>query len=198
MDRAGNLYFAATVALKEPGGEVMTTALLRANFNAGTESYRLELLLREGERFVGPNSLTEYQIGRLHVADADSIDSGTVFSSSIVQDEIEGVNLAGLPAGSPFSLGALLVRAKIVYDRDGDGDFEDPELAGGAGTDQPYRAVLAIMPRVGPGDYDRSGETDVFDLLAFLDDWFGGAEDYNADGTTDVFDLLAFLDDWFQ
>lgn len=197
MDRAGNVYFAATVALNTPEGEVNTTALLRANFNEAAESYQLELLLREGQRITGPNSLTEYRIGRLSVADADSIDSGTVFSSSLVQNEIAGVNLGSTPAHSPFTLGAMIVRTKIVYDRNGDGSFEDPELAGGAGVDQPYRAVMVIMPRVAPGDYDRNGSTDVFDLLAFLDDWFGNAADYDANGSTDVFDLLAYLDDWF-
>jgi hypothetical protein len=42
--------------------------------------------------------------------------------------------------------------------------------------------------------------TDVFDLLAYLDDWFAGSAAAELDGTPgiDVFDLLAYLDCWFS
>jgi hypothetical protein len=41
---------------------------------------------------------------------------------------------------------------------------------------------------------------DVFDLLAYLDDWFEGAASADIDGAAgvNVFDLLAFLDCWFE
>lgn len=49
------------------------------------------------------------------------------------------------------------------------------------------------------GDLDLNGAADVFDLLAFLDDWFDGSPDgdFDASGAADVFDLLGFLDAWF-
>ena len=61
-------------------------------------------------------------------------------------------------------------------------------------------AVADVRPVV-TGDWDGSGGTpDVFDLLAYLDEWFGGSEfaDVTFNGLVDVFDLLAFLDVWFR
>lgn len=48
-------------------------------------------------------------------------------------------------------------------------------------------------------DVDCNGQTDIFDLLAYLDFWFTGATEADIDGTAgvDVFDLLEFLDGWF-
>ena len=60
-------------------------------------------------------------------------------------------------------------------------------------------AVADVRPVVS-GDWDGSGgEPDVFDLLAYLDDWFSASAfaDVTLDGVVDVFDLLAFLDLWF-
>lgn len=50
-------------------------------------------------------------------------------------------------------------------------------------------------------DFDCAPGIDVFDLLAYLDEWFAGsaAAEMTADAppSVDVFDLLAFLDCWF-
>ena len=48
-------------------------------------------------------------------------------------------------------------------------------------------------------DFDHSGGVDVFDLLAYLSEWFaaGHEADLDESGGVDVFDLLAFLDVWF-
>jgi len=44
-----------------------------------------------------------------------------------------------------------------------------------------------------------NAQVDVFDLLAYLDNWFANNAAADIDGTpgVDVFDLLAFLDCWF-
>jgi hypothetical protein len=60
--------------------------------------------------------------------------------------------------------------------------------------------AVADVRAVITGDWDGSGGApDVFDLLAYLDDWFGASDlaDVTFDGAVDVFDLLAFLDVWF-
>jgi hypothetical protein len=60
-------------------------------------------------------------------------------------------------------------------------------------------AAADVRPALS-ADWDASGgEADVFDLLAYLDDWFGAADaaDVTFDGGVDVFDLLGFLDLWF-
>ncbi len=188
MDRSGNLYFLTSLSLNRSGGPLLTRGLVRANAGAAGGGYELELLLAEGDVFAGQHSDRDYSIERLAIADGDSIDSSTIFASSIVQDTIDGVDAGATATGDPMSLGVLAVRAQIRYDSNDDGDFDDAEL---------YDVVLALMPRIVPGDYDRSGAVDVLDLLAFLADWFVGTIDYNLDGGVDVLDLLEFLGDWF-
>ena len=89
-----------------------------------------------------------------------------------------------VPAGSQMRIGV---------DRDEDGWFDADE-----------RSVCS--GEADPGDFpgsplavDATGDLviDVFDLLAFLDDWFAAEADRNLDGVTDVFDLLDYLDFWF-
>ncbi len=65
-------------------------------------------------------------------------------------------------------------------------------------TDGSRAAFVAtpVLPDC-PADLNGDGEVDVFDLLAYLDDWFAGDADLNGDDVTDVFDLLAYLDGWF-
>lgn len=50
-------------------------------------------------------------------------------------------------------------------------------------------------------DLDADSDTDVFDLLAYLDLWFAGDAAAERTGdeppSVDVLDLLAFLDAWF-
>lgn len=84
-----------------------------------------------------------------------------------------------------------------------DGDFlDDGETtlwaSGTTGEDGFIDNARAVEFIRCASDLDNNGLVDVFDLLAFLDDWFGAAADWNADNTTDVFDLLAFLDAWFN
>ncbi len=64
--------------------------------------------------------------------------------------------------------------------------------------------IVATAPLPAGGcvcDFDCASGVDVFDLLAYLDQWFTGsaAAEMTGDATpsVDVFDLLAFLDCWF-
>jgi hypothetical protein len=60
------------------------------------------------------------------------------------------------------------------------------------------RAAFVATPVVAcPADLTGDSVVDVFDLLAYLDDWFAGDADRNGDNVTDVFDLLDYLDIWF-
>lgn len=202
MDRVGNLYFMATMSLDTPSGTPnLTSGLVRANFNASTNAYQLELVAALGDVVLGRNSNVNYQIQFIGIADADSVDSGSTFSTSIVQDTL-GANLANVPYGSPMSLGALAFRAKIVYDINNDGLYADPSGASGGSTspDQAYNAVMLLMPRIAVGDFNRDGAKtvqDIFDLLAAY--FAGGAGgDYNGDGVAGVQDIFDFLRDWFQ
>ena len=200
IDLAGNVYFMATIGFTG-STTTFTTGLLRANFNASTNGYQLELIAAVGDILPGLNSGKNYQIQFLGVADADSIDSGSIFSSSIVQDSVAGANAATSTYGSPVSLGALIFRAKIVYDINADNVYADP-TAGATGStspDQAYNVEMVLMPRVLKGDFNRDGTISVQDIFDFLGAWFQGiaGSDWNGDGTTSVQDIFDFLADWF-
>ena len=200
LDRAGNIYFMATIALNNgSGGTTFSTGLLRGNYISATGGYQLELITSLGDVYAGQNSATNYQIQFMGVADADSVDSGTIFSGNIVQDVAAGVNLATKPYGSPFTLGALVFHAKIVYDVNGDGVYADPSGAGAGSTspDQAYNVAMVVMPQIKPGDFNRDGAKTVQDIFDFLTAWFAGNGDYNGSGATTIQDIFDFLGDWF-
>lgn len=201
LDRAGNAYFISTIALTGGSGTTFTTGLLRANFDPATNGYKLELLASVGDVLPGVNSGRNFQIQYLGVADADSVDSGSVFSSSVIQDGIAGASPASAAYGSSLSLGALAVRAKIVYDINADGVYADPSgsSSGSTSPDQAYNVVMALMPRVPVADFNRDGVIAVSDVFDFLNAWFasGPGADWNGDGTITVTDIFEFLNDWF-
>jgi hypothetical protein len=200
FDRAGNIYFMATIGLTGTS-TTFTTGLLRANFDATTNAYKLELLASVGDIIAGLNSGKNYQIQFLGVADADSVDSGSIFSSSTVQDSVGGVNAAAAAYGSPLSLGALVFRAKIVYDINADALFADPSgsSSGSTSPDQSYNVAMVLMPRIPRGDANRDQNLTIQDIFDFLNTWFAAAPgaDWNADGTIAISDIFDFLNDWF-
>ena len=203
FDLRGNVYFMATIGLTGGGGggNTFTTGLLRGNLDTATSAYQLELITSVGDIMPGVNSGKNYQIQYLGVADADSIDSGSIFSSSTVQDAIGGANAAGAPYGSPVSLGAIVFRAKIVYDINADTLFADPSGAGSGSNspDQAYNVQMVLMPRIPVGDFNRDQVIAVQDIFDFLAAWFSGGPgaDWNGDGAITVQDIFDFLADWF-
>ncbi len=201
MDRGGNVYFVSTIGLTGSSGTTFTTGLVRANFDAATNGYKLELLAAVGDVLPGVNSGRNFQIQFLGVADADSVDSGSVFSSGVIQDGIAGSSPQSASYGSPLSLGALMFRAKIVYDINSDGVFADPSGSGSGSTspDQAYNVVMALMPRVPLADFNRDGVVTVNDVFDFLNVWFAGGlgSDWTGEGAVTVSDIFEFLNDWF-
>jgi hypothetical protein len=200
MDRRGNVYFMATVALKAADGSLeYTSALLRGNRETGTNGYRLELLTRLGDVLPGLNSGKNYQVQFMGFADGDSAGSGGLFSGNIVQDGLTGGNPGSAAFGSPLSLGALVFRAKVVYDIDGDGHFADPSAGASNSPDQAYNAAMVLMPRPLTGDFNLDGAKSVQDIFDFLAAYFGGGTsgDWNGDGAVGVQDIFDFLADYF-
>ncbi len=198
LDRFGNLYFLATCVVNEGGA---TTGLLRANFNDATNAYELELLANVGNVFAGANSQRNYQIQFMGVADADSVDSGAVFAGSSVQDVNRHVPQGLIGYGNANSLGALVVRAKIVYDRNGDGLYLDPTVAGNSGQpDQGYNVALLVMPDYNPIDYNLDRIVNPDDLGDFITAYFSdeATTDYNDDGTLNPDDLGDYITAYFS
>ena len=82
---------------------------------------------------------------------------------------------------SPLSLGGLVLRVKVVYDTNGDGQFIDPSVPGNTGTDEAYNAAMLILPRVAASDVGRQGGAsgadglfDNNDFVVFIDLFFTG------------------------
>jgi hypothetical protein len=201
LDRRGNVYFMAAVAMRNNDGSLeYTSALLRGVRDTSTGGYQLELLARLGDVLRGLNSGRNYQIQFLGFADGDSAASGGLWAGNIVQDSVGGGNAAGAPYGSALSLGALVFRTKIVYDYNDDGVFADPSAGASSSPDQAYNAVMVLMPAVKGGDFNLDGVTSVQDIFDFLAAYFGGAGaggDWNGDGTVSVQDIFDFLADYF-
>ncbi|MGQ0628236.1 MAG: hypothetical protein ACT4PL_09090, partial [Phycisphaerales bacterium] len=178
MDALGNLYFLATVSLKKPGGPKLTTALIRANYASATGAYELEQLAEVGDIIAGQNSTLNYQIQFLSTADADSVDSGSIFAGNIVQDLTPGLAAGDLGYADPRSLAALVLRCKIVYDRNNDGLFLDPTVSGNAGSpDQGYNVAMVVMPGPTPPagnplDFNGDGFVEPGDLDEFITAFF--------------------------
>ncbi len=199
MDSAGNLYFVAGVELNTTLATELTAALIRANYEPKSGGYRLELLMRVGDVVAGANSLRNYQVQFLGVADGDSVDSGGVWSGNILGPSTPGADLASLAPDTAMSLGTLLVRAKIVYDTDSNGKFIDPSTQGGVGTDQAYNVAIALMPRVRIADFNRNNIVNSTDVSDMINAWFEllPTSDWDANGIINSTDVGEFINDWF-
>jgi hypothetical protein len=213
MDRYGNVYFMATIQLNTTPQPTRTTGLLRANFNPATNGYELELLAQIGDVLAGRNSSKNYQVQFLSPADADSVDSGGLWHSSITQTLSQPAQVAAdadaIGYGSPYTLGAMIFRTKIVYDMNGDGLFVDPTAAGGAGSpDQAYNVAMLVMPPFngidiasGGGVPLPDGTVDGEDFIAFFNAFSAGdpladiasAAGFFPDGSVDGDDYIAFI-----
>jgi hypothetical protein len=120
------------------------------------------------------------------------------------------VNTSAMPASDPRNMGGLVLSARICYDTNNDGLFQDPTVSGGntASTDEAYNVVLYlgnITPPsyCGTADFNCDGDvgTDM-DIDAFFACLSGNCPpppctstaDFNGDGDigTDA-DIEAFF-----
>ncbi|MCB9846891.1 MAG: hypothetical protein H6814_00615 [Phycisphaeraceae bacterium] len=176
MDLLGNVYFVA--AYKPTLGPARTAVIKAVNTGSG---YELEKLLETGQIIVGANSTRPYEIHSIALGDADSIASGSIWSSSILQQRRIG---AGGSAALPDAMGALVVSAVIEYDN--------------MAQLEQYDAVLFIAPKGLDGlvgDINGDGIVDTADLGVLLGA-FGGSDpmaDLNGDGVVDTADLGLLL-----
>ncbi len=188
IDAAGNIWFIAAAALykEDQQGEPFTdtdSVLLRGVYTAdwmgtGNPGWELELVFEIGNVFDGVNSGLPWQVGFLNIADSNSVTSGTAWSQNISETGHLGM-LPGpdVPAVSNTTLGGLVLTADIIYDVDGDGNyndptssFYDPELP----ADEAYQTLLYIaandpgQQQGCPGDMDCDGDIDFDDISPFV------------------------------
>ena len=183
-DLLGNIYFVATY---DPTlGSPRTGLFKSVNTVSG---YQLELLLDEGDQFVGANSATAYSIDRLALADSDSIASAGFNASHVLQPQ-HLTHTTTNPADST-AFGGIAVSAEITYNN--------------LGVSESYEALLFVgayaPPIVCSGDIDGDGDTDVFDF-GILAANFGASVtpgtngDLNGSGSVDVFDFAILAADF--
>ncbi|HLO41910.1 MAG TPA: EF-hand domain-containing protein [Phycisphaerales bacterium] len=202
-DSAGNIWFTSAVALNKSDqfGTPFTdfdSALIRAVYNPASSCWQLELIVELGDTFSGLNSGTPYQIQFMQVADSNSIASETTWSNMIVAG---GWNNQGLcPTRDPrssFNLGGLVFNAEIVYDVDGNGEFNDPTGGGGdpSSPDQSYQVLMYVGNSRCPADFDGSGFVDTEDYDAFVQQFELGENtaDFDCSGFVDIEDFTAFV-----
>lgn len=180
MDAAGNIYFMAPYFDYGPdmtiGGldDDFDTALFRAIYDSATGGYTLEKLLQTGDVFTSANTGLDYVITFLSIADSNSTSSGTFFGHNSTFDGYPGSADATDP-GNPGNLGGLVVAADMVYDSNGDGEFDDQ-----AG-DEGYNYLFYISPLGGAPitDCNGNGVDDATDIANMT------STDINADGVPD-------------
>jgi len=213
IDSAGNVWFLAAAQLFRGQGQDEVTGetdddfdsvLVRGVYDESTFSYRLELVLEQGQVFAGQNSQRDWQVRFISIADSDSIDSSTIFSGHMVQTGFAGGPQNAFPPTDPRNLGGLVLGAEIVYDVNQDGDFVKVTGANGvpSSLDQEYNVLLyigAIEPAAPPCPQDLNGDNvvDGADLGTLLSAWGGpGPADFNGDGVVDGADLGTLLSAW--
>ena len=209
FDAAGNAYFVAAAALKRRTGPQnpfdFKVVAVRGTYDPATFCYSLEVLAESGQVFAGRNSGRSWRLAALNLADADSISTASIWSGSAMQQAWNGEDTSTLPPGAPQHLGGLVLSARIVYDVNQDGLFNDPTAIGGDvnSVDEAYNAVLYVgnvtpLAPPCPADYNVDGGVDGADVEAFFVDWEAGssAADVNLDGGVDGGDLEVFFNAW--
>jgi hypothetical protein len=163
FDGAGNGWFIASAALDKIDPDTgepfidfdnVLVRAVRTELPGQTPSYgyELELVLELANIFGGVNSGLPYQIQFLDLS-VSSGDDGRGTASPATIDHNNGrtwgwdnTDLDGIDPADPITNGGIVLSAEIVYDVDGDGDFEDPTGGGAdpASSDQAYQTLLYV------------------------------------------------------
>ena len=207
FDAAGNVWFIGAVELYDrfmDGGSDFDGALLRAVLDPDTFSYRLELVLENGTRLMGPNSNREYSVDFLGTANGGGgANPGSFWSNNVSGSSWNGVDISGTEPGDEIANGGVIVNTSITYDIDGDGIFNDPTSGNfnpDAPADESYSVALYIGyyqdgPAPCPADLTGDGMLNFFDVSAFLQAYntMDPIADFTGDGMFNFFDVSAFL-----
>jgi len=185
IDSVGNVWFLGSFERSTNPGAV-SVGLFRAVWQPAATSYRLELVLAQGDVHRGQNSGRDYVIGFITLNDADSISSGSAWSSNIAEVADRSISTAGLATDDARTLGGIVISASIVYDNNGDGQFV--RSTGTSGTpgspDEDYNVLLYVAASA---DCDADGIPDDREIAE------GTAVDTNGNGIPDGCEGLAGL-----
>ncbi len=184
IDSAGNIWFISAMrwfgvdGIENTPDDDFDSALIRAVYNPATVGWELELVAEIGMVFPGQNSGLPWAINFMGVADIDSVSSGTAWSGNISETGHLGVNPGpDVPTWAPATLGGVVVNASIVYDVNGDGEYNDPTSSyydPNFPADEAYNALLyigALVPGTSPncvGDLNCDGTINFGDINPFV------------------------------
>lgn len=209
IDSVGNVWFMSAVELNDGlGGTFFTNAVLRAVLvDEANLGYDLELVFRNGSTFDGINSGRQYRVSFLSIADSNSVDSASAFSSNISSVPHMSGSVTGMPNSDPRTLGGMVINAQITYDYDADGTFNNCTATTNPGPADPrysvllYVGALTSAPPPCPGDINNDGQRNLTDLSILLaafgtsvgNPGYNAAADLNNDGSIGLTDLAILL-----
>lgn len=208
MDAAGNVYFISAIRTNRLSGQTIVQdaglGVVRAIYDSSTLCYKLELVMKVGDVVAGRNSGRNYRIAALNVADTDSVSTAAIWGGSASQRAWNNEDPAALAPEAPQNLSGLVISARINYDVNGDGLYEDPTAVGGnsSSTDEAYNVVMLVAnttpssPPGCPADWDNDGDADSDDIIVFFADWEMGDADVDGDQDADSDDVIAFFASW--
>lgn len=163
------------------------TALLRAIYNEESFSFELEKIFEVGDVFPGMNSDTNWQVRFIGIADSNSVSSSSAWSNNMLQMPHSTVGsdcLASLQTRDARTLGGVVINATIVYDVDGDGDFNPYWAENPKGVDQRYGALLyvgALNAERPFGDLNQDNQVNLEDIMYVLAAFSNAANFPNGD-----------------
>jgi hypothetical protein len=218
FDGAGNAWFLASAALNKIDMDTgdpfidYDTVLIRGVLteqSGGGFGYELELVLELGRTFYGQNSGDRWQIQFVDMV-AASGDNGLGVAAPASIDHNNGrswgwddSDLSGVDNADPITNGGIVMTADIVYDINGDGEYNDPSGTGDPlSPDQSYQALLYIgyyadgpQPCNAADLAEPFGILDLSDINAFVAGFLGmdPIADIDNSGIFDLADINAFV-----
>ncbi|MCY2958636.1 MAG: hypothetical protein NTY35_00565 [Planctomycetota bacterium] len=178
IDSVGNVWFLGSFERAANPGSV-SVGLFRSVWQPSPASYRLELVLAQGDVFRGQNSTRDYVISFLTLNDSDSISTGSAWSGNIAEVADRGMSTVGLATDDARTLGGIVVSASIVYDNNADGQFVRSTGTNGTpgSPDEDYNVLLYVAASA---DCDNDGIPDDREIAE------GTGQDLNGNGIVDA------------
>lgn len=177
VDSVGNVYFNSRVMMD--GESFFRECLVRAVYDQANFSYSLELVVSEGDIVTGGNSNTSYQIQSLAISGGSGTVPTAPWSQNINQSTFNGASAAGIDPASTDSLGGIVIAASVIYDVDGDGDY-DRQSFDPLSMDQDYQTLLYITSATDCNDNGVPDDLDLADGTSIDNDGDGIPDDCGA------------------
>jgi hypothetical protein len=145
IDSVGNVWFVGAFELAAAPGTTQV-GLLRAVYQPATFSYKLELVLKQGDVFAGRNSGRNYKIAFIPLNYSATVSPSAPWSGNIAEVASGAQSVAGLATSDAATLGGLVMQANVVYDNNGDGQFVPSTGTGGTpgSPDEDYNVLLYV------------------------------------------------------